>query len=286
MTQIFDQTFCSLGEGPLWHPLRQSLFWFDINAFTLFEKSPDAAPSQQPQRWQFDTFVSAAGWIDETTLLIAKKGALITFDLDTQRQTDVADLEPDQAQTRPNDGRADPLGGFWIGTMGINLEQNAGAIYRYYRGELRKLYSDWTIPNATCFSPCARWAYITDTPQALILRISLDENGWPDGAPAVIADMSQGDFRPDGAVVDCDGRMWIAHYGYAKVTVLNPDGTPHYVIALAADQPTCPAFGGPDRRSLFVTSAGQSKAHPDVADGRVLRVETQTHGQAEHRVIL
>jgi sugar lactone lactonase YvrE len=80
--------------------------------------------------------------------------------------------------------------------------------------------------------------------------------------------------------------MWIAHYGHAKVTVLNPDGTPHHVIALAADQPTCPAFGGPDRRSLFVTSAGQSKAHPDVADGRVLRIETQAQGQAEHRVIL
>lgn len=286
MTQIFDQTFCSLGEGPLWHPLRKSLFWFDINAYTLFEKSPDAEVSHQPKRWQFDTFVTAAGWIDDRSLLIAKKGALIAFDLKSSQQTHVVDLEPDQPHTRPNDGRADPLGGFWIGTMGINLEPKAGAIYRYYRGELRKLFPEWTIPNSTCFSPCGRWAYITDTPQALILRIPLDLNGWPEGAPMVFADMSKGAFRPDGAVVDTDGRVWIAHYGHGKVTVLNADGTPHSEIAFAADQLTCPAFGGADLRSLFITSAGQGMAQPDIADGRVLRIETQAQGQAEHRVML
>jgi sugar lactone lactonase YvrE len=65
---------------------------------------------------------------------------------------------------RPNDGRADPQNGFWIGTMGKTHAPNAGAIYRYYRGELRRLFAGLTIPNAICFSPDGQSAYFTDTP--------------------------------------------------------------------------------------------------------------------------
>lgn len=279
--QPFDQTHCSLGEGPLWHPKRGSLFWFDINAHKMFEKGDGETRS-----WQFDDFVTAAGWVDETQLLVAKKGALVLFDLTTGAQKDLCALEAENPITRPNDGRADPYGGYWIGTMGIELEPDAGAIYRYYRGELRKLYAPWTIPNSTCFSPSGTYAYFTDTPKGKVLRQRLDKDGWPEDDPVVFLDLPNTKYRPDGAVVDANGNLWIAHYGYAKVTQFSPDGKELQVIDTPAKQMTCPAFGGNDLKTLFITSARQNLETPAEQDGQTLFINLSVQGQQEHQVIL
>ena len=146
--QIFDNRPCDLGEGPLWHPERQQLFWFDITNSLLRSRDDDHA-----LEWRFDRMVSAAGWVDRDHLLIASERDLVLFDLRTEAETLVIDLEADNPITRSNDGRIDPLGGFWIGTMGKEAEAGAGAIYRFYRGELRRLYPDISIPNAISFAP-------------------------------------------------------------------------------------------------------------------------------------
>ena len=110
---IFDATKCTLGEGPLWHPLRKQLFWFDILGMRLHTRG---------QHWDLDTYVSAAGWVDHDTLVIASAKGLHRFDITTGEQSLLCGLEADNAGTRSNDGRADPQGGFWIGTMGLNAE--------------------------------------------------------------------------------------------------------------------------------------------------------------------
>ena len=133
--EIWDDTPCILGEGPLWHPLRGQLFWFDIVKHRLYTRE-----NGKHRSWAFEEHVSAAGWVDETRLLIASETRLFTFDVDSGLRRDVHALEADNRVTRSNDGRADPWGGFWIGTMGKKAEPGAGAIYRYFKGELRTLY--------------------------------------------------------------------------------------------------------------------------------------------------
>jgi len=135
MTSVFDDRRCELGEGPLWHPGRKQLFWFDILGKRLLTRTDDGA-----RDWQFSELVSAAGWVDDENLLIASETALFRFDLDSGARSEVCALEADQPNTRSNDGRADPQGGFWIGTMGKTAEPGAGAIYRWFRGELRRLF--------------------------------------------------------------------------------------------------------------------------------------------------
>ena len=142
--RIYDQTPCQLGEGPLWHPTRQELFWFDIMANKLYRRHGD-----QVQDWQFSENVSAAGWLDADTLLVASAAALLRFDITTGTHEVVQSLEADNPLTRSNDGRADPWGGFWIGTMGRNAEPEAGATYRYFPGALRPLVAPRTAPHAT-----------------------------------------------------------------------------------------------------------------------------------------
>ena len=274
---IFDARICQLGEGPLWHPTRNELFWFDILGKTLHSKA---------RSWGFDEYVSAAGWVDETSLILASASALHHFNLTDGSAETLAPLESGNPITRSNDGRADPYGGFWIGTMGINSEHHAGAIYRYYRGELRQLYAPITISNAICFSPDGNHAYFTDTPTQKIMRVSLDKDGWPKGDPTLWLDLSGTDFRPDGAVVDAAGNFWNAQWGANRVACYDPNGTFIEAVAFGASQTSCPAFGGEDLRTLFCTSAAVGLSHPSAHDGKVLATKVAHTGQPEHQVIL
>ncbi len=280
--QVYDTRICALGEGPLWHPERAELFWFDILGHRLYAKD---------RHWDFDTFVSAAGWIDADTLLIASARSLLRFTISTGQSVEVCPLEAGNPLTRSNDGRADPWGGFWIGTMGLNGEKGAGTIWRYYKGTLRAVIEDLTITNAICFAPDRSFACYCDTPTQQIMRLPLDpETGWPNGLASVHIDLTGTPHMPDGAVMDADGCLWNAQWGSGRVACYGPDGRYLKSIELPAKQTTCPAFGGADLATLFCTSAAvglddnTDAAYPD--NGRTFAIATTARGQPEHRVIL
>ncbi len=284
---IFDDRVCTLGEGAFWHPLRQQFFWFDIIGKRLLSRSNDGETLQ----WQFDEHASAAGWIDNNTLLIASETALLQFDIASGKQQTLCALEADNPVTRSNDGRADPWGGFWIGTMGKAAEAGAGAIYRYYLGELRKLVAPVTIPNAICFSPDRQFNYFADTTRGKIWRQPLDgETGWPAGEPTLFIDCQKEGVNPDGAVVDSEGRLWNAQWGASRVAQYNANGEFLSSIAFPAQQISCPAFGGSDLQTLFATSATENLGKAELATqpdaGKTFCVSTGTTGQAEHQLIL
>jgi sugar lactone lactonase YvrE len=282
---IFDDRACELGEGPLWHPQRQQLFWFDILGNRLLTKVGNA-----PQEWGFAERVSAAGWVRQDELLIASETALFRFNLATGTRHDVVALEADQPETRSNDGRTDPQGGFWIGTMGKKAEKGAGAIWRFYMGELRRLYDGISIPNSIAFTPGGKVAQFSDTKTGKVMRVALDAAGWPKGTPEVFLDLTVEGRNPDGSVIDTEGVTWLAEWGSARVASYAPDGTFLRAITFDAPQTSCPAFGGPDMTTLYCTTA---REHMDVAalsanpkSGMTFAMANVAKGQAEHRVIL
>lgn len=286
---VFDNRSCILGEGPLWHPRRDQLFWFDIMSCKLLSRRGDKA-----LEWRFDRHVSAAGWIDERHLLIASETDLCRFDLDSGTETRICPLEAGQPETRSNDGRADPWGGFWVGTMGKGGEAGAGALYRWYRGELRQLRDGMTTPNAICFDAARSCAYYADTKTRIIWRQPLDpEQGWPAGDPAVFLDLRATDtspeYKPDGAVTDSEGCLWSAQWGAARVARYAPDGRFLEAVPLPTGHTSCPAFGGPDLATLFVTTATQKLPgdRPDwqAEAGRTFAVPTRYRGSPEPQVI-
>lgn len=279
MAQVFDDTNCELGEGPLWHPLRNELFWFDIMGMRLYAKGAD-----ETRVWQFDEHVSAAGWVDHDTLLIASETSLSKFNIATGQSEFICGLESDNDVTRSNDGRADPYGGFWIGTMGKEAESESGAIYRYYKGELRKLFPKITITNAICFSPDRATAYFTDTRKAIIWKVALDEDGWPSAKRETFVDLSDTDMNPDGAVCDSEGYLWNAQWGSNRAVRFAPDGSVDQEVVFPAKQTTCPAFGGPDMRTIYMTSAAIGL--DGEGEGRTYLAETDVPGMPEPQVIL
>lgn len=284
---VFDERICTLGEGPLWHPLRQQLYWFDIIGQKLLTRSGQGASGS----WSFEEKVSAAGWVDQETLFIAGETALSSLRLESGQCERVVDLEVANPVTRSNDGRADPWGGFWIGTMGKNAQIGAGAIYRYYRGELRQLFTPITIPNAICFSPDRRYGYFADTVKGYIWRQALEaRDGWPQGDPELFIDCNKSGVHPDGAVVDSLGYLWNAQWGASRVACYDGQGSLVSTLELPASQISCPAFGGAGLETLYATSATEHlsaaslESQPDA--GKTFAVVTGARGQREHQVVL
>lgn len=242
---IFDARPCELGEGPLWHPVREQLFWFDILNRTLHS---------QTRSWTFPEYVSAAGWIGVDELLVACETGLFRLNLSSGERETVATAGT--PETRSNDGRADRQGGFWFGTMGKKAEKGLGAIWRWHRGELRQLVKGINIPNSICFTPDGGAAHFSDTTQGKVMKVALDAEGWPKGEPEVWLDLERAGLNPDGAVIDAEGRFWNAQWGAGRVACYGPDGAFLQAVETPdAAQSSCPAFGGADLSTLFVTTA-------------------------------
>lgn len=277
--RVFDPRICELGEGAFWHPERAQPFWFDILGRRLMSQLDGAALA-----WAFDEMVSACGWIDRDHLLIASETALLRFDLRDGATEPLVALEPDRPGNRSNDGRADPQGGFWIGTMSRTAEAGQGAIYRWHRGELRQIRAGMSIPNAICFAPDGRLAYFADTAAQTVWTQDLDAEGWPTGDARVFLDLAGTDQFPDGAVTDAQGRFWNARWGSGSVACHAPDGRLLRRLTLPASQPSCPCFAGRDLSRLIVTSAAEGRH--GAQDGRTWELDPgEARGRPEPRVL-
>lgn len=268
---------CNLGEGAFWHPERQEFFWFDITGRKLHSLA---------QSWALDEMASAMAWIDADRAVIATETRLALFDYATGSLRTLCALDAENPLTRSNDGRADPQGGFWIGTMGKGAEKAAGAIWRWHKGALLCLYPEISIPNAISFAPDGQSACFTDTVTRKVMRVPLDAEGWPKGEPECWLDLNPEGLNPDGAVFDADGRFWLAQWGAGRVACYTPDGQFLHAVAFPAPHTSCPAFGGPDLTDLYCTTAREGRQNPTAIDGATFRATGIATGQHEHRVIL
>ena len=282
--ELFVDSRCELGEGPLWHPLLKRLFWFDILNQTLLSADTNG---RLVDRFTFKQPASAAAIIDAESMAVATAGALLRFHISTGTSTLIIPVEEDVPGNRSNDGRVNPAGGFWIGTMSRRGGEDigAGAVYQYRDGRLEPVLDDITIPNSICFSPDGRTAYFADTMTDVIRTCAIDPaTGMPVGEWREFA-RTLGRGWPDGAVVDSKGYLWSARWGGSCVVRHAPDGSVDRVVDLPVSQVTCPALGGDDLRTLYITSAregltGEQLEREPLA-GSVFSIRVDVPGQPE-----
>lgn len=282
--ELFVDSRCELGEGPFWHPLLGRLFWFDILNQTLLSAGADG---HLIDRFTFRQPASAAGVIDRETLAVATAGALLRFDLASDTGTMIVPIEEEVPGNRTNDGRVNPAGGFWIGTMSRRGGQDmgAGAVYQYRAGELVTVIDGITIPNSICFSPDGRTAYFADTMTDTIRRCSIDPaTGLPAGEWSDFAS-TEGLGSPDGSVVDSEGFLWNARWGGSCVVRHAPDGSVDRIVELPVSRVTCPAFGGDALKTLYITSAREGMTPEELEReplaGSVFSIRVDVPGQPE-----
>lgn len=283
--ELFIDSRCELGEGPFWHPFQERLFWFDILNKTLFSATEGGI---MIDRFTFDAPVSAAGVIDADNLGIASAAGIFRLHLPTDTREVVAPLAADSTVVRTNDGRVNPAGGLWIGTMGLKNPGKvaAGSLYQVRAGQVTTILTDQHIPNATCFSPDGRTAYYSDNVTKIIRKVPIDpETGLPNGDWSEYARI-EGPGGPDGSVIDAEGFMWNAEFGNGRVVRRDLNGRVVRTVTVPVSQPTCPSFGDLNLKTLYVTSARENMSAEKLAAephaGGVFAIELDVPGLPEN----
>jgi sugar lactone lactonase YvrE len=161
--------------------------------------------------------------------------------------------EPDH--TRLNDCRCDPAGRLWAGTMSRERRPGTAALYRLGPGGLERAIGGTTISNGLGWSPDGRSMYFIDSPTQRIDVLDYDVATGRAADRRPLVTIPEEDGLPDGLTVDAEGGIWVALFGGGAVRRYAPDGGLDAHVALPASHPTCPAFGGDDLRTLFVTTS-------------------------------
>ncbi|HVO53019.1 MAG TPA: SMP-30/gluconolactonase/LRE family protein [Solirubrobacterales bacterium] len=243
---------CEIAEGPIWDGRFELLRWVDLNRGLVHAFDP--ARGQLPS-WQLGQHVGFVVPLGEDRLLAGLRDGFAVVGADGRCELSL-ELEADRPWMRINDGKADPAGRVWAGTMGIESPGSEGTLQRLERDwSVRSELRDLTIPNGIGWSADAATMYFTDTSWGRIDAFDYDlERGALSGRRTYV-ELSRRDGQPDGLTVDQDGCVWVALWYGGAVHRYTPDGRLDTVVRIPALQATSCVFGGSGLRQLFVTSA-------------------------------
>ena len=278
------------GEGALWHPVEQAVYWTDINRFLIHRYIP---AQQTVQTWLFEQPVTALTLTDrdETLAVVLGSGLILWEPLTDCRSSLIFDL-PGWPFVRCNDARVDPRGSLWIGTMRNNVNTNGspgpagGADGVLYRIDPDGTATEWlrniAIANTLAWSPDRTRFYFADTLANRICSYGYDPvtrhigdelrhfEGFPRGLP-------------DGSDIDRDGYLWNCRYGGRCLVRIAPSGELDRIIEMPVENPTTCIFGGENNSTLFITSASLDAPPSDRLGGCLFSLESSVPGLGPNR---
>jgi L-arabinonolactonase len=273
-----------LGEGPVWVPEEQVLYWVDIQGPALQRWH---AGSGGYRRWALPSEIGCFALRQSGGVLVALRTGFALLDLETEKLTPLLNPEADRPYTRFNDGKCDRRGRFWAGTMDEEAPNTRAALYRLDpAGDCQPMQAGVGISNGLGWSPDNRIMYYTDSIKHQIYAYDFDLESGTIRNRRVFAETPEG-YVPDGLTVDVDGYIWSAKWDGWKVVRYAPDGSVDLEIPLPVQRPTSCVFGGPELKQLYITSARVDLTTEELAKqpqaGSVFVLETSTQGLPEPR---
>lgn len=273
-----------LGEGPFWDTRSARLHWVDILAPSVI--SGDPVTGERSVR-PLPELIGVAIPRESDGFVCATETGIKTLSSAGRLDT-VVEPEADRPGNRFNDGKCDARGRLWVGSLAINTEPDKGQLWRVdVDGTATVMETGLHIANGLGWSPDSCTFYFTDSGKRTIWAYDFDvEAGTISGRrPFVRLEPEEG--VPDGMAVDSEGGVWSALWDAWQVRRYRPDGKLDRTVPLPVPRPTSCAFGGPDLKTLFITTARirLSARHLEEAplSGSVLAVDIDVPGQAEHR---
>ncbi|VVT15100.1 Gluconolaconase [Sphingomonas sp. EC-HK361] len=269
----------TLGEGPLWSPRDQSIYWVDILGRRLNRL---ALADDRVDSWEMPDTIS---WVIERSDapgFIAGIGRrFVELQLDPVTITPIAAPEEDRDGNRFNDAKADVAGRIWAGSMPFSCDRPTGAFHRLDPDRsVTRVDDGYTIANGPAIASDGRALYHTDTALGTIYRYRIAADGTlNDREPFIVFEADWG--SPDGMTLDADGGLWVACWGGSCVRRFTPDGAFDRSIALPASQITSCTFAGDALDRMFVTSAADGVDEPH--GGALFEVDPGCRGLPTHR---
>lgn len=239
-----------LGEGPVWHD--GAIWWVDIEAHLLQRLDEDG----NYQTWTAGKRIGCAIPCDDGTWLLGMENSLDRLDPVSGEHGPVVRLGHPPGAYRFNDGKCDPWGRLFLGTMTLSAPVMTAAFYRYDGGSsLKELFGQVGTSNGLAWSPDGSLFYYIDSKTGRIDVFDFDAaTGTPTNRRPLVAMAPKG--RPDGMCIDSEGNLWAGHWdGWAVRCYSGIDGTCLAEIPLPCARVTSCCFGGPDLDRLYITTA-------------------------------
>ncbi|MFM8747712.1 MAG: SMP-30/gluconolactonase/LRE family protein [Aestuariivirga sp.] len=261
-----------LGEGAMWCPAEQVLYWLNIPMPSRLHRHDPA--TGRHESWAMPEMITALAKRRDGTLLIASHHGLNRFDPREGRLIRVAVPEADKPENRSNDGAPDAQGRFWMGTMMNNLGPSGEDLpIAAATGALWCVNPDFTfhkaidgimITNGVAWSPDQRTLYVADSAAQVIYAYDFDPASATVSNRRVFSDDKSLGY-PDGAAVDSEGGLWSARWEGQCVARFRPDGRLDFTVPIPAPRVTSIAFGGRDFRTAYVTTARHGASAGELA---------------------
>ncbi|HEV3139391.1 MAG TPA: SMP-30/gluconolactonase/LRE family protein [Vicinamibacterales bacterium] len=275
-------------EGPVWDPAAACLYFVDILAGRVHRFDPATNVCRAYEIGASVVSVGAVALTDSDDLVLAVRDGFARLNPATGAVSHIAGVEADRPNQRMNDGKCDPAGRFWAGTMALDETPGAGSVYRLDRGGcVQTMLGGVTISNGLDWSADARAMYYIDSPTR---RVDVFDFDLASGAiahrrPFVRIPDDHG--IPDGLTIDADGCVWVALWRGGAVHRYTPDASLDAIVRVPTSCPTSCAFGGPDLRDLFITTAAMELSDREREEqptaGGLFRCRPGVAGRAPHR---
>jgi sugar lactone lactonase YvrE len=259
-----------LGEGPIWSPRHNSVFFVDILGKQVHRYALDRRDVVQSFGMP-----DIVGWIVEREkggFVVGVKNDIYFLDLEPFKLTKIVSIEPDKPGNRLNDAKCDAKGRLWTGTMDMAFKDRTASLYRIDPDlSVHVIDTNYVCTNGPAFSRDGTRMYHNETHDGIVYLYDIA----PDGSASnrrVFTKFPDGVGLPDGCTVDADDALWVSHYGGGRVGRFTPDGKLDFEVMLPARNTSSLSFFGPRLDRLVVTSAAQGIVGELGAAGTIFEV--------------
>ena len=283
--ELVLDTKSELGEGAIWNYKTGELIWVNIKGEILNFYNPKTESNREMFTGQMIGTVVPA---ESGKVMVALQNGIYSYDPDSGAKKLIVDPEADKPDNRFNDGKCDPAGRFWVGTMSLVGAKNAGALYRLDADStIHKMIDGVGISNGIVWSADKSKMYYIDTPTRKVMGYDYDNETGDISNPKVAVEIPDGIGYPDGMTIDKKDNLWVALWGGSAVACFNPEnGELLRKIEVPAKNVTSCAFGGDDLGTLYITTARESTSDEDLEHfphaGGVFKVRPGVKGVKAH----
>lgn len=242
-----------VGESPVWDERQGKLYFVDINAPAIFRLTPETGGLE---RWEMPSSIGSLGLCSDGRLIIALREGVHLFDPASGAFEFLVNPEPGVPTNRLNDGKVGPDGAFWVGTMDERPDkERIASLYRVTAdGHSTKMVEGLLVSNGLAWSADGRTMWHSDSRQRFISVYDFEPATGTMANHRRVRTMTEAEGRPDGAACDAEGFYWSAGVSAGRLNRIAADGTIVEQVEMPCPAPTMPCFGGPDLRTLYVTS--------------------------------